>query len=240
MYQSLNNSLLKPMKHYQYYLLLLLILLSGSTLAQSPKKVRWNFNNMDGWEYAHQDDNPQQQCSIEKGKLRIFTRAESVDRKKLRTTDKIYTTGRYTWRTYISAMGVGDQSSIGSWIYCDDHHEIDFEVGYGKKEVREKLQAKPDEMIAYMTTQDHPFQSVPVKVKVGWHLFEIDITSVDGKYKVDWLIDRKTESSVQQTYGDGIAFHIFCSVENLKFLGDTPASQDNYGLYDYVKYKYHP
>lgn len=228
------------MKQNRYYLILLLAMLACTAMAQSPKKARWNFNSMDGWVYSHQDDNPETQCSIEKGKLRIFTRAGSVDRKKMHTVDKIYTTGRYTWRTYIPAMGVNDQSSIGSWIYCDDHHEIDFEVGYGKQEAREKLNAKPNEMIAYMTTQDHPFLSVPVAIKVGWHLFEIDITSVDGNYKVEWYIDRKKVSSVQQTFGDGIAFYIFCSVENLKFLGDAPASQDNYGLFDYVKYKYHP
>lgn len=228
------------MRHYRYYFLLLLAMIAYSTQAQPPQKVRWDFNNMNGWVYAHQDDNPESQCSIKKGKLRIFTRAGSVDRKKVRTTDKIYTTGRYTWRTYISQMGVGDQSSVGSWIYCDDHHEIDFEVGYGKKEVREQLNAKPNEMIAYMTTQDHPFLSIPVTVEVGWHLFEIDITSVDGKYKVDWYIDRKKTSSVQQTFGNEISFYLFCSVENLKFIGDIPATQDNYGLYDYVKYEYHP
>ena len=227
------------MKNYRILFLLLCVAVAQILVAQPPKKARWNFNDLNGWVYSPQDNNPDKQCSIEKGKLRIFTRAGSVDRKKMHTTDKIYTTGRYTWRTYISQMGVGDQSSIGSWIYCDDHHEIDFEVGYGKKEVREKLNAGPDEMIAYMTTQDHPYKSIPVKVKVGWHKFEIDITSVDGKYLVKWLIDGKELSRVQQTYGDEISFYIFCSVENLNFLGDSIASQDNYGLYDYVKYVYH-
>lgn len=63
---------------------------------------------------AHQDDNPDEQCLLEKGKLRIFTRAGSWDRKKVRTADKIYTTGRYTWKTYIPQMGKGDQASVGS------------------------------------------------------------------------------------------------------------------------------
>lgn len=226
---------------YKIYVLFFLTLLALQFVSaqQPPRKVRWNFNNLEGWVYSNQDDNPEKQCSIEKGKLRIFTRAGSLDRKKMHTKDKIYTTGRYTWKTYISQIGVGDWASIGSWIYCDDHHEIDFEVGYGKKEVREQLNAASDEMIAYMTTQDHPFQSVPVKVGVGWHKFEIDITSIEGKYKVEWLIDGKKMNSVRQTYGRGISFYIFCSVENLKFLGDTLASQDNYGLYDYVKYVYH-
>ena len=42
----------------------------------------WNFNNLDGWEYGHQDDNPDNQCILENGYLRIFTRANSVDRQK--------------------------------------------------------------------------------------------------------------------------------------------------------------
>jgi len=215
------------------------ILCAVNTYAQPPKKKVWNFNDLEGWVYAHQDDNPDHQCVLEKGKLRIFTRAGSWDRKKVRTADKIYTTGRYTWKTYIPEMGKGDQASVGSWIYCDDHHEIDFEVGYGKQAVREELGAGPDEMIAYMTTQDHPFKSVPVKIKTGWHIFEIDITLVNGNYKVDWLIDKKIVSTVQQTFGTAFAFYIFCSVENLKFIGDNLSTQENYGIFDYVKYRYH-
>lgn len=227
------------MSAYKCFFFLVFLFVSLHSIGQPPKKAYWNFNDLNGWVYSHQDENPEQQCDIKNGKLRIFTKAGSVDRKKMHTADKIYTTGRYTWKTYISQMGIGDQASIGSWIYCDDHHEIDFEVGFGKKEVRDQLGAAPDEMIAYMTTQDHPFLSVPTKIKVGWHIFEIDITSINGKYKVDWIIDHKKINSVQQTYGDGIAFYIFCSVENLKFIGDTVASQDNYGLFDYVKYVYH-
>lgn len=218
---------------------LMLIVCAMNVYGQPPEKKVWNFDDLEGWVYAHQDDNPDHQCRLEKGKLRIFTRACSWDRKKVRTAEKIYTTGRYTWKTYIPQMGKGDQASVGSWIYCDDHHEIDFEVGYGKQEVRNQLEAAPDEMVAYMTTQDHPFKSVPVKIKTGWHIFEIDITLVDGNYKVDWLIDKKIVSTVQQTFGKEFAFYIFCSVENLKFIGDHQATQENYGLFDYVKYHYH-
>jgi len=219
--------------------LVCLFLESQKAFAQHPPQIQWDFNDLEGWEYAHQDNNPDEQCSVDKGILRIFTRANSVDRKKIRTIDHTFTTGRYTWKTYISDMGVGDQSSIGSWLYCDDHHEIDFEVGYGRKAVRERLGAKSDEMIAYMTSQDFPFKSVRTKVKTGWHIFEIDITLVNGKYKIDWIIDDKVASSLQQSFGEEISFHIFCSVENLNFIGDTPASKDNYGLFDYVKYTYH-
>ena len=220
-------------------IILLFILISTFVNAQPPGKVKWNFNSLDGWVYCHQDDNPNTQCEVENGKLKIFTRAGSRDRKKMRTKDKIYTTGRYTWRTYISEMGKGDQTSIGAWLYCDDKHEIDFEIGPGNDVIREQLNAAPDDMIAYLTTQGHPYHTLSIKIKPGWHIFEIDITLVDGKYKIDWIVDKKVQSSVNQTYGKEIAFYIYCSVENLKFLGNHLATWDNYGLFDYVKYKYH-
>lgn len=73
---------------------LMVMLCTVSAYAQPPKKKVWKFNDLEGWVYAHQDDNPDHQCVLEKGKLRIFTRAGSWDRKKVRTADKIYTTGR--------------------------------------------------------------------------------------------------------------------------------------------------
>ena len=100
-----------------YYLTLLLICICGICFAQqqtndistkNPPNKEWNFNNLDGWEYGHQDNNPDNQCILENGYLRIFTRANSVDRKKVHTVERIYTTGRYTWRTHIPQMGIGD------------------------------------------------------------------------------------------------------------------------------------
>ena len=37
--------------------------------------------------------------------------------------------GKYTWRVYVPAMGKGDQASIGVFLYRDDQHEIDSEIG---------------------------------------------------------------------------------------------------------------
>lgn len=207
--------------------------------AQKANNHRWDFNDLKGWEYGHQDNNPENQCEINDGILKIFTRAQSRDRKKIRTSGKVYTTGRYTWKTYIPKMGKQDQASVGSWIYCDDHHELDFEVGYGTSKARKEVGADDDDMLAYMTSQDFPYTSVPVKIKPGWHIFEIDLTLVDGKYYATWLIDKKKKHEVQLQFGNEVAFHIFCSVENLKFIGDRIPQQDNYGLYDFVKYKYH-
>ncbi len=200
---------------------------------------KWNFDNLDGWEYGHQDNNPNNQCEINNGILKIFTLGNSRDRKKIHTADKIYTSGRYTWRTFIPHLEEKAQVSVGSWIYCDDHHELDFEVGYGKEAVREKLGADSDEMIVYMTSQDFPFYSQPMKIKTGWHIFEIDLKEHQGRYWATWYIDGEKKQQVQLQYGSETQFYIFCSVENLTFIGEQLPAHENFGLFDYVKFKYH-
>ena len=93
-----------------------LLFICSSAFSQKEKSQKWDFNNLNGWVYGHQDDNPVNQCEINNGILKIFTRAQSWDRKKIRTTDKIYTSGRYTWKTYIPQMGEKDQASVGSLL----------------------------------------------------------------------------------------------------------------------------
>ena len=53
-----------------YYLTLLLICICGICFAQqqtndistkNPPNKEWNFNNLDGWKYGHQDNNPDNQ-----------------------------------------------------------------------------------------------------------------------------------------------------------------------------------
>ena len=59
-----------------YYLTLLLICICGlcfaqqqtnDTVTKNPPNKEWNFNNLDGWEYGHQDNNPDNQCILENG-----------------------------------------------------------------------------------------------------------------------------------------------------------------------------
>jgi hypothetical protein len=207
--------------------------------AQTSGYQLWRFDDLGAWKYVHQDDNPNKQVTIKNGVVCIYTRSNTFDRKKIHTREKVYTTGKYIWRTYISDLGEGDQTSIANFLYCDDHHELDFEVGYGKKAIRKELNAAPSEMIAYMTSQDFPFQSVPVKIKAGWHLFAIDLKLVNGLYTCSWLIDNVLMDSLSLNYGNAFKFYIYCSVENLKFIGDHPAKKDNYALFDFVKYRFH-
>lgn len=216
---------------------LLLAAVCIGCMSCGPKVERWDFDDLDGLVCTHQDDNPARQIECQDGMLKIFTRANSRDRKKIRTVDSLFAAGRYTWRLYIPEMGKGDQASVGAFIYHDDHHELDFEIGYGPQEVRERIGAKPAEMVAYMTTQDNPFQSVQVPIACGWHTCDILLSLREGLYYAQWLIDGVEVAAVQQTFGPEITFTMMCSVENLLFIGDHIPSQDNYGLFDYMEYQ---
>ena len=207
------------------------------------KSTKWDFANLDGWELANQGDENVDHSSIENnaecedGKaLRIYTEANSQQRKKMRTT-KQYGSGLYTWRTYISNLGEVERVSIGSWLWHDDAHELDFEVGSGTSEERSALNAADDEVIAYMTSQDNPWLQQKVKIKKNeWHIFQIDLKLVNEKYFATWLIDEVPYSTQQLSFGEEYPFYIFCSIENLKFIGDAWPHKDNYGLWDYMIY----
>lgn len=207
------------------------------------KAAKWNFADLDGWELANQGDDPIDHTSIENnnesedGKaLKIYTEANSQQRKKVRTV-KQYGSGLYTWRTYISDLDEAKRASIGSWLWHDDEHELDFEVGSGTSEERTALQAGDDEVIAYITSQANPWVQEKVKIKKNaWHVFQIDLKLVGGKYFATWLIDNVPYAVQQLAFGEEYPFYIFCSIENLKFTGDAWPDKDNYGLWDYAIY----
>ncbi len=205
--------------------------------------LRWDFADHEGWELANQGDDPVDHSTLENstdsedGKvLRIFTEANTQQRKKVRTTQQ-YGSGLYTWRTYISDLGELERVSIGSWLWHDDEHELDFEVGSGTSAERAALQLAEDEVIAYATSQANPWVHQKVKIKKNaWHTFQIDLKLVHGNYFATWLIDGVIYATQQLSFGEDYPFYIFCSVENLRFIGDTWPYQDNHGLWDYVEY----
>ena len=154
--------------------------ISSALTSDSYKKVAptvskiWEFNDLKEWEDATQVGVPN--YNIEDGNLRIFTSPNTWDRTKIKSVST-YTTGTYSWRVYIPEIGVGDMTSIGAFLYNDDTHELDFEIGYGAKSERNALKAAPDDLIAYMTSQANPFKSTAVKIKRGqWYTLSIQLT----------------------------------------------------------------
>lgn len=119
-------------------------------------------------------------------------------------------------------MGVGDMASVGAFLYNNDTHELDFKIGYEKQIVSNELNAEPDNLIVYMTSQGTPLQSYRTKIKRGqWHTFSIELTlNSHRKHEVSWNINGEQAATTQLDSGIKSKFKIFCSVENLTFIGD--------------------
>lgn len=196
----------------------------------------WGFNDLNEWDDATQVGVPN--YFIENGSLRIFTNANTWDRTKVKSA-ATYTTGTYSWRVYVPTMGVGDCASIGAFLYTDDTHELDFEIGYGNQAARQELNAATDELIVYFTSQANPYHSFQSKIKRdNWYTLTIDLAlNAKKKYVATWKIDDAVITSKTLTYGTQSKFKIFCSVENLNFIGDHIPTTQNYALFDWVEFK---
>lgn len=205
--------------------------------AHPENTIRWDFDTLDGWVDGSQNMEGLLNYSITNGVLKIFTRANTWDRPKIRTVDNKYKEGRYTWRVFVPEMGIGDMASIGAFLYNDDTHELDFEIGYGTSTIRQSLNAASDDLIVYTTSQANPFLSTTRTIKrKQWYKLEIELLKSQGNYQAVWYIDNIEVERLNLNYGTQ-SFYIFCSVENLTFLGDHIPNQYNYGLFDYVEVK---
>lgn len=213
---------------------------SSETSKNAPVKNNiskfWDFNNLDEWEDATQVGN--QNYWIENSNLHIFTNPNTWERVKVKSV-ATYATGSYSWRVYVPEMGIGDCASIGAFLYNSDTHELDFEIGYGKETVRQGLNAASDDLIVYATSQANPSHSFQSKIKrEQWYTFTIDlILNNKKKYVATWKIDNQILTTKTLTYGTQTKFKIFCSVENLSFIGDHIPATQNYALFDWVEFK---
>ncbi|MFC5682374.1 LamG domain-containing protein [Flavobacterium sp. MAHUQ-51] len=207
---------------------------SNSKIPVITSKI-WEFNDLNEWEDATQVGVPN--YFIDNGNLRIFTNANTWDRTKVKSA-LTYTTGTYSWRVFVPEMGVGDCASIGAFLYSDDTHELDFEIGYGNTTIRQQLNADIDDLIVYATSQANPSHSFPSTIKrQQWYTLSIDLVlNAKNKYVATWKIDDVVLTSKVLTYGTRTKFKIFCSLENLSFIGDHIPTIQNYTLFDWVKW----
>ncbi len=205
--------------------------------SQGSRKVRWEFNDLNEWQDDSQGSSPKS-YEMTDGTLRISTRPQTRDRVKVRTVGR-YGAGKYTWRVYAPAMGPGDQASIGAFLYRDDQHEVDFELGYGKATLRSKLQAGPTQLVCYCTSQGFPFSSSQVLVaREAWHTISIEVDhGEDGHYLIKWVVNGTQVKQLQTVFGDEVTFTVHCSVENLLFMGDHIPLQENHAMFDHVEFE---
>ena len=228
---------------------ILVIIIAGIALASCSKEkidynvfrpapIRWDFNNLDS--LAKEAPNTTDNYEITDGILKIYTRPDTYDRIKFRSENKAYVQGKYSWRVFVPEMGVGDMTSIGCFLYSDDAHELDFEIGYGKDNVRKALNATDDELVVYITSQGNPHHQLKTTIRRNqWYNLDIDLELKNGKYVATWYINNNAVTSSELDYGPtDTKFYVFVSVENLAFIGDHVPAQQNYGLFDYMEYQY--
>ncbi|MEP4077353.1 hypothetical protein [Haloferula sp.] len=220
--------------------LLIACMILGAAHLAPCEAVRWEFDDLVGWKNGSQAGSPQS-YSVDSGKLRISTRANTRDRVKVARKER-YQAGIFTWRIYVPAMGAGDQASIGAFLYADDKREFDFEIGYGKAELRKQLKAKKTDMVCYCTTQGLPFSSSQFLVKAeAWHTFAISLEETErGTYDLAWSIDGKVVKKVPSRIKSSVDFSLLCSMENLTFMGDHIPKENNHALFDWVEYTFPP
>ncbi len=179
------------------------------------------------------------QYKYENGSLKFWTTKGSRERPKVTHKNRDWATGQYYWRVYIPKMGLYNMASVGAFLYHDGNHELDFEIGSGKKTVRDSVRAQDDEVVMYLTSQEFPpHQSIhPIKVE-RWYDLSIRLTETeDGKYFLEWIVNDVVIDSVTLEYGPEIKFGIHCSLENIQFIGDIYATQDHYTLFESVGYR---
>ncbi len=172
--------------------------------------------------------------SLEDGKLKITTRPNSKDRVKVRSR-QAFTTGSYTWKIFIPTFKPYEQVSIGAFLYHNaaKEFEFDFEIGYGQKIDREKINLKEEEAIVFCVSQFSPSNSSHFGVKMGeFSDFKIELLDIDGFYLVKWYINNQKVKELQTKVKSTIKFKAHCSLENLHFMGDVKTSSENFVLFD--------
>ena len=152
-------------------------------------------------------------------------------------SEQIFTSGLYSWRTFIPSLKEGEKADVGAWIYCDDHHAVDFAVGWGSGEERRKAHCLPGEVLAYMTNRDGPYASDCVPVSTGWHEFALRLDVVDGLYEIHWIIDGREKKHQMVNFGLETAFRIGVGGDSFQWVKFQGSTRENAKPSNYSDYK---
>lgn len=179
---------------------------------------------------------------VKDGKVSITTRAQTWDRMKITTLNRQFGAGSYTWRVFVPKMGQGDMASVGAFIYFNDQHEMDFEIGSGSAKLRQDLKTAADEVVCYCTSQANPGSSTTVNIKANaWYDLKLSLeVQADGNYLARWTINGRLVKELKTQISAKTRFGIHCSVENLKFIGDHQPKQNHEAHFDRVVFTPHP
>lgn len=234
---------------------MLVVCLASVSCAQSPGEellpavaTEWDGNLgsdfmswKKNWEDASQNTDGKTLYEFRGGNLRFWTEAGTLQRPKLKTVKVNYGAGTYRWRVYVPEMGMNEKASVGAFLYHDDTHEVDFEIGSGTAKMRAEYGAKDDEALMFLTSQGNPWhQSIhPIKSEC-WYDLCMDISIGESKkYRLTWKLNGQEVDSVELGFGKEVSFGIYCSLENLEFMGDRLSTREHYTLFNKVGFVKH-
>ena len=75
---------------------------------------------------------------LENKYLKLTTAKGTKERVKIIFNKNNLTFGTYEWKVFVPKMKMNENCSIGAFLYADDGHELDFEIGSGSSVDRER------------------------------------------------------------------------------------------------------
>eukprot|EP00270_Netrium_digitus_P000060 TRINITY_DN1007_c0_g1_i4.p1 TRINITY_DN1007_c0_g1~~TRINITY_DN1007_c0_g1_i4.p1 ORF type:complete len:149 (+),score=27.69 TRINITY_DN1007_c0_g1_i4:327-773(+) len=128
-------------------------------------------------------------------------------------------------------------ASLCCFIYHDDFHEMDFEIGFGDQDAREELgvSSDPEKNICYLSSQSSDGKSFDTRESKGiaikgnaWYTLKLELTEDSGKQIIaSWFIDGKQEFRLVHDWAMKTVHKKFCilvSLEQLPFMGEHGTS----------------
>lgn len=184
-------------------------------------------------------------CGEDINAMWLMTESGSEHRRKIVTPSSgtpPYGVGAYSWRIWMPEFETNARIGVGAFLYADDAHEIDFEIGSGGapgtmpgKDRGDLVNSIPaNSPLVFMTVQgetselfdptDSSLHIQPCKL----YTLTIGLTvAASGNYQIDWFIQERYGPRVhalshEAAYGPADAtFRILCSLENLCFYGNA-------------------
>ena len=208
------------------------------------RKLKYHLENFNDektfnyfWNNASQNTS-NKKYHLENNTIKLSTKKGSKERVKIIFNKNNLTFGTYEWKVFVPKMKLKENCSIGAFLYADDRHELDFEIGSGNSSDRNKYKPKPNELLLFCSSQENPYSSFAFKLKdESWYSLKLKLTrGIKNDYLVKWYVNEKKIHELQLNYGKKIKFEALCSLENIHFIGDKPTSVDNYTYFDSFEY----
>ncbi|KAJ3164301.1 hypothetical protein HDU88_005399 [Geranomyces variabilis] len=166
------------------------------------------------------------------GAITFSVNPDAAERPKLAYKGHFCSLGRHQWRVYIPTRVEGDIASTAVFLYSSDYQEVDFELGYGSADRRAELNAQPDDLVAYLTTQAQDGKRVLMKGDHWYDLaFVLDVDS-NGHFLIKWYINGVLTWQSLQGWGPldlETGFRALVSLENLWWIGAADVTLGNPG-----------